>query len=128
MVNLRSIREGQRYDTIRLSKIVAETFIGPCPPGHMLVCVDGNKMNCYVDNLSYVTIDEYYEKYRQPWGTKKESGLVKVPYGTGVQAKVNGKHVKGPSDFVSKMPGGFNYRHYELPSKEKIMSEVLAGL
>ncbi len=44
---------GQRI-TKRVDELVAETFLGPCPPGHVLRHKDGDLANCRADNLEYV--------------------------------------------------------------------------
>lgn len=37
----------------RVDTLVAETFIGPCPPGKTLVHKDGDKGNNNLENLMY---------------------------------------------------------------------------
>jgi hypothetical protein len=47
-------RKGERrYDY--LHRVVARVFIGPCPPGKEVNHEDGNKGNCAVGNLRYMT-------------------------------------------------------------------------
>jgi hypothetical protein len=46
---------GKRTRRIRIHQIVAETFIGPCPPGKEVNHIDGNRENNDADNLEYVT-------------------------------------------------------------------------
>ena len=38
--------------------LVAETFIGPKPKGKQTAHIDGNKLNCFFGNLTYVTCRE----------------------------------------------------------------------
>jgi hypothetical protein len=48
-----SIDGGQK--TVKVHKLVAETFIGPCPAGKEVNHKDGIKLNCALSNLEYKT-------------------------------------------------------------------------
>jgi HNH endonuclease len=39
----------------QLAAIVLEAFVGPCPPGQVIHYQDGDRRNCTLANLSYVT-------------------------------------------------------------------------
>lgn len=47
--------------TQRVHRLVLETFVGPCPPGHEGNHKDGNKANNYLYNLEYLTKKENFE-------------------------------------------------------------------
>ena len=50
-------RQDGTIEVRRVHELVALTFIGPCPEGHVLVHADGDRLNNAVDNLRYVRID-----------------------------------------------------------------------
>ena len=41
-----------------LQVLVARAFLGPCPPGHEVAHLDGNRLNNRLDNLKYKTHKE----------------------------------------------------------------------
>lgn len=47
--------------TKRVHRLVLETFVGPCPPGHEGNHDDGNKANNRLDNLEYLTKKKNFE-------------------------------------------------------------------
>jgi len=47
-------KKGKRY-SVRIHKLVARNFLGPCPPGKEVNHKDGIKINCRADNLEYLT-------------------------------------------------------------------------
>ncbi len=53
---------------IRVHRIVAMTFIGPCPDGLVVNHKDGNKQNNNVENLEYVTVTENERHSRRVLG------------------------------------------------------------
>lgn len=48
----------QRAVLRRVHRLVAEAFLGPCPPGKEVHHIDGNRANPAVTNLAYVTKSE----------------------------------------------------------------------
>src|SRR4051794_16099918 len=50
-----SLRTDGGSRTIRLHCVVAEAFLGPRPAGTEVNHIDGNKLNCAVSNLEYLT-------------------------------------------------------------------------
>lgn len=54
-------------------RLIAETFIGPCPRGHQCRHKDGNKENADISNLE--------------WGTAKENSADKERHGTKVHGE-----------------------------------------
>jgi hypothetical protein len=57
-------------------KLVAEAFLGPCPPGQQVRHLDGNNQNNAATNLTY--------------GTKRENELDKMRHGTLTHGERNG--------------------------------------
>lgn len=49
------LRRNGRSISKYVHSLVAEAFVGPCPDGREVNHKDGNKKNCSVDNLEYVT-------------------------------------------------------------------------
>lgn len=53
--NLRGQRSGQDEEKEWMHQLVAEAFIGPCPPAHKLVHLSGNRLDNRRANLAYVS-------------------------------------------------------------------------
>lgn len=47
-------RDGDKWYA-RIHRLVADAFIGPCPPGHQINHIDGDKLNNRSDNLEWAT-------------------------------------------------------------------------
>jgi hypothetical protein len=43
-----------RRQTLLVSELILETFVGPRPPGHVVRFKDGDRLNCRLDNLEWV--------------------------------------------------------------------------
>lgn len=52
------ISRGKVQSYRRVHQLVAEAFLGPCPPGKEVNHKDGNKWNNRASNLKYVTVKE----------------------------------------------------------------------
>jgi hypothetical protein len=50
-------RDGDKWYA-RIHRLVADAFIGPCPPGHQINHIDGDKLNNRSDNLEWATQSE----------------------------------------------------------------------
>lgn len=50
-----SLRRGGKTKRITIHRIVAEAFLGPCPPGLEVCHLDGNRSNNVASNLRYDT-------------------------------------------------------------------------
>jgi hypothetical protein len=61
-------RGGKRVESRTVHSIVAEAFLGPCPPGLEVRHLDGDSRNARADNLEY--------------GTRGENMLDRVRHGT----------------------------------------------
>ena len=61
------VKNGKRFYRL-VYRLVLETFIGPCPPGHECRHLDGKPSNCFLINLA--------------WGTHGENMLDRTKHGT----------------------------------------------
>lgn len=78
-------RDGERW-YVKVHRLVADAFIGPCPPGHQINHKDGDKLNNHADNLEWAT-------QAQNMRHAAETGL--RPRGEEIrQAKLKGEEVK----------------------------------
>lgn len=68
-------RDGKQYSNREVHKIVAESFIGPCPTGQQVRHVDGNSVNNFARNIKYGTPKENSEDKRLH-GTHREGELI----------------------------------------------------
>ena len=59
--------EGRAY-TCSVHQLVMEAFVGPCPAGLQVRHLDGDKLNCRLDNLAYGTAQENHDD-KQRHGT-----------------------------------------------------------
>ena len=50
--------KNSRYKHFLVHRLIALTFLGPCPPKHEVNHKDGNKANNFINNLEYVTPKE----------------------------------------------------------------------
>lgn len=69
-VNLCKNGKGQ---IVKIHRIVAEAFIGPCPKDKEVNHIDGDKENPHADNLEYVTHSENI-KHSYRLGLQKQDG------------------------------------------------------
>ncbi len=72
-----------------LHQLIAETFIGPRPPGMQVRHLDGNKLNNSVENLAY--------------GTPRENQLDRITHGTHNRGERCGTSVLTSSDVLKIM-------------------------
>jgi hypothetical protein len=58
-------RNDWRRSSVAVHRVVAETFIGPCPPGYLVRHMDGNPANNAYTNLQYGThLDNHADSVR----------------------------------------------------------------
>jgi hypothetical protein len=50
-----TLHRGREAKRMRIHRLVALAFIGPCPTGHVVNHIDGDKLNNHRSNLEYVT-------------------------------------------------------------------------
>ena len=61
-------RNGQ-FKYLRMNRVVAETFLGPCPKNKVVCHYDGDKLNNSLDNLGFVSSKEN-EAHKVAHGTR----------------------------------------------------------
>jgi hypothetical protein len=74
-----NLKRGGSKKTAYVHQLVAEAFIGPCPPGKQVAHRDGNGKRCRLSNLRYAT--------------PKENDADKIGHGTRPRGEKNG-HAK----------------------------------
>lgn len=57
-------RDGRRHE-FQINWLVLEAFVGPRPPGHKAVFLDGNRRNCALSNLRWMTRAELVDLMRR---------------------------------------------------------------
>jgi len=75
------LSEENKKKSILLHRLIAETFLGPCPPDKEVNHIDGNKKNNAYSNLEYVTHRENIDhaislRLYRPWNRGQKTGLV----------------------------------------------------
>ena len=53
-----SLTNGTTQKSAMVHRLVLEAFVGPCPRGHESGHLDGNRQNCNIDNLAWITKSE----------------------------------------------------------------------
>lgn len=81
-----SIWDGTRSKPVRIHKLVARTFLGPCPQGCEIRHLDGDQTNNVVGNLAY--------------GSHSENERDKLRHGTHFQASKT--HCKNGHEFTAE--------------------------
>ena len=66
----KSVTEGKKFFNTSVHRMVAEVFLGPCPDGHEVDHIDGNKQNNSLSNLQYLTKEENIRKGHAITNTK----------------------------------------------------------
>ena len=132
---------------IRVHRIVAEVFIGPCPDGYVVNHIDGNKHNNYVENLEYVTpsennihalknglrhvadmnkvvkIGEYH--YRSQITEKQAIEILKFAYKTGYGCRKLSKWFNISRGITNGMISGKTWKHIDREAiKQEITQEI----
>jgi hypothetical protein len=118
-----AIYSGNETHVVKVASLIAQTFLGACPKGHKLVYLDKNAKNCYVDNLSYVTREEFNDTYRKNRVRKREH-VQQSYYGEKIRPSCDTSY-KSVKDFKSELPGGCRHENCEF-DMDKALREVLA--
>ena len=106
--------------TVHVHRLVAETFIGPCPEGHEVAHLDGDRLNNTWPNLIYATRKENMAHAMEHGTTGKGIGF-KVT--DDIARKI--KRLKGrvPAQFIAGITGLSRQTVYAIQSN-KVWSHV----
>ena len=64
------LSKNNRTKTEKVHRLIAKTYIGQCPDGHITHHIDNNKQNANITNLKYITTRENISLYHE---TRKTS-------------------------------------------------------
>jgi HNH endonuclease len=66
---------GKKKATLYVHKLIAEAFLGRCPPGQMCRHIDDDRNNCRLDNLAYGSPQQNSEDAVKNGRIKRGQGL-----------------------------------------------------
>lgn len=139
--------EKNKQTNIRVHRIVAEVFIGPCPDGYVVNHIDGDKHNNCIYNLEYVTPSQNNihalenglrhiadiskvikfgeDNYRSQITEKKAIEILKFAYKTGYGCRRVAKWFNVSKGVTDGLISGKTWKHINRDAiKQEIIEEI----
>lgn len=111
--------------SVRVHRLVAEVFIGPCPAGMVVNHKDGNKQNNQAENLEYVTSTEN-NIHALKTGLRKPADMRgRVPHG---ENHLRATITKADADKIRELRAKTGYGPRKLSKMTGISTGIISGI